>query len=213
MNALTPYNFPTQAAWLTLTLLVQRKALLYPAGVAFYVWQRGERLVIAFDPSAIELNRVNDDFVHTLSTRLHGRRVVRTNTRGLFLQVGFDIPKAQMPLQTVPLDLSQQPTPWHVPVGITADGPLWIDFLRGTSYLFTGPTGGGKSGLMHCWAQALLHGGETLVYAWDFKDGVEWARYAGREKYFFRINARQLLDELESMLKERKKNPCSERIP
>lgn len=203
MNALTPYNFPEQAAWMTLTLLVQRKALLHPAGVAFYVWQRGERLVIAFDPSAIELNRVNDDFAHTLSTRLHGRRVALTNSRGLFLQVGFEIPKAQMPLQTLPLDLSQQPTPTHVPVGMAADGPLWIDLLEGDSFLIGGSRGGGKSGEVHAWIQSLLRGGQTMVYAWDFKRGAEFARYAGRENFYFRLDALAMLKELQVLLKER----------
>lgn len=205
MNSLTPYNFPEQVAWMTLTLLVQRKALLHPAGVAFYVWQRGERLVIAFDPSAIELNRVNDDFAHTLSTRLHGRRVVHTNSRGLFLQVGFEIPKAQMPLQTLPLDLSGQPTPQHVPVGMTTDGPLWIGFLEGDSYLIGGSRGGGKSGEVHAWIQALLHGGQTLVYAWDFKRGAEFSRYIGKANFHFRLDAVAMLNELQLMLNEREK--------
>lgn len=205
MNSLTTYNFPQQAAWMTLTLLVQRKALLHPAGVAFYVWQRGERLVIAFDPSAIELNRVNDDFAHTLSTRLHGRRVVRTNTRGLFLQVGMGIPKAQMPLETLPLDLSGQPTPWHMPMGMTREGALWISLLEGDSFLIGGSRGNGKSGEVHAWIQALLHGGQTMVYAWDFKRGAEFSRYIGRENFYFHLDATAMLNEVQSMLTEREK--------
>lgn len=205
MNSMTPYNFPAQAAWLTLTLLVQRKALIHPAGVAFYVWMRGERLVIAFDPSAIELNRVNDDFAHTLSTRLHGRRVLRTNSRGLFLQVGMDIPKAQMPLETRPLDLSNQPTPWHVPVGMTREGPLWVSMLEGDSFLIGGSRGGGKTGEVHAWIQALLHGGQTMVYAWDFKRGAEFGRYVGRENFYFRLDAAAMLNEAQSLLAEREK--------
>lgn len=205
MNPITVSNFPAQAAWMTLTLLTQRKALLYPEGVAFYVWQRGERLVIAFDPNAIELNRVNDDFAHILSTRLHGRRVVRTNSRGLFLQVGMEIPKAQMPLETLPLDLSQQPTPHHVPVGMTREGPLWIDFLEGDSYLIGGSRGNGKSGEVHAWIQALLHGGQTMVYAWDFKRGAEFGRYIGKENFFFRLDATTMLNEVQSLLREREK--------
>lgn len=205
MNSITPYHFSEQVAWMTLSLLVQRKALLHPAGVAFYVWQRGERLVVAFDPNAIELNRVNEDFAHTLSTRLHGRRVVRTNSRGMFLQVGFEIPKAQMPFETLPLDLSQQPTPWHVPVGMTREGPLWINFLDGDSYLISGIRDGGKSGEIHAFIQALLHGRQTMVYAWDQKSGAEFGRYIGRENFYFRLDAMDMLMELESMLKERKK--------
>jgi len=75
MNGLTAYNFPAQVAWKTLNLLVERKGLIYPTGTAFYVWQRSNRVIVAFDPSAIQLERVNEDFAHALSTRLHGRRV------------------------------------------------------------------------------------------------------------------------------------------
>ena len=205
MNAIVPYNFPQQVAWKTLTLLMERKALLYPTGVAFYVWQREGRLIVAFDPSAIDTERVNDDFMHRLATRLHGRRVVRTNSRGLFLQIGFDIPAAPHALETVKLDLSQQPTPWHVPVGMTADGPMWIPFLDGDSYLIGGSRGGGKTGEEHAWIQALLHGGQTLVYAWDGKRGAEFGRYIGNENFEMIFNGMQGLIELQEMLKAREK--------
>ncbi len=49
----------------------------------------GNRLIVSFDPSAIKLDKVNESFAHDLSTRLKGRKVVRTNSRGLFLQVGL----------------------------------------------------------------------------------------------------------------------------
>jgi len=203
MNALTPYNFPQQVAWKTLNLLIERKALLYPAGTAFYVWQRMDRIIVAFDPSAIDTERINDDFTHRLSTRLHGRRIVRTNSRGLFLQVGFDIPAAPFPLETKPLDLAQQPTPWHVPVGMTADGPLWIPFLEGDSYLIGGSRGGGKTGEEHAWIQALLHGKQTLVYAWDGKRGAEFGRYVGGENFHLFFSGLNGLMELQAMLKAR----------
>lgn len=205
MNGITVYNLPLQVAWKTLTLLIERKALLHPSGVAFYVWQRGERLIVAFDPSAIDTERVNDDFAHRLATRLHGRRVVRTNSRGLFLQIGLDIPAAPSPLEAVPLDLSLQPTPWHLPVGMTKDGPLWVSLLDGDSFLIGGSRGGGKTGEEHAWIQAMLHGGQTLVYAWDGKRGAEFGRYIGRENFHLIFSGQSGLMELQAMLREREK--------
>lgn len=203
MNSMVPYNFPLQVAWKTLNLLIERKALLYPTGTAFYVWQRGQRIIVAFDPSAIDTERVNEDFSHRLSTRLHGRRVVRTNSRGLFLQVGFDIPAAPMSLDAKPLDLTQQGSAWDVPMGPTKEGPLWIPFIDGDSYLIGGSRGGGKGGLEHAWIQALLHGGKTLVYAWDGKNGAEFGRYADQPNFRFMTGAS--MNELQVILKERER--------
>src|SRR5688500_3524494 len=107
-----PYNFAMLLAWKTLMLLINRKVLLYPTGMAFCVWRRGDRMVVAFDPAAIQLERINDDFVHALSTQLEGRIVVRTNSRGMFLQVGFEIPPAPTALTARSLDIGQQATPW-----------------------------------------------------------------------------------------------------
>ena len=205
MNTLVPYNFSEQVAWKTLNLLIERKALLYPTGTAFYVWQRTNRIIVAFDPSAIDTERVNDDFLHRLETRLHGRRVVRTNSRGLFLQVGFDIPAAPQSLEAKPLDLTMQSTPWHVPVGMTAEGSLWISLIEGDSYLIGGSRGGGKTGEEHGWIQALLHGGKTLIYAWDGKRGAEFGRYAGLPNFHLFFSAMKGLEELQAILKEREK--------
>jgi hypothetical protein len=203
MNPLAPYNFIEQVARKTLDVLVTRKAMLYQVGTVFYVWQRGNRIIVAFDPSAIDLKRVNEDFAHELSTRLHGRLVVRTNTRGLFLQVGFDIPTAPMSLDVKPLDLSLQPSPWHLPIGITKDGPLWISLLEGDSFLIGGSRGGGKTGEEHAWIQALLHGGRTLVYAWDGKRGAEFGRYVGSKNFNLIFSSLKGLEELQDMLKAR----------
>ena len=213
MNSLAPYNFPQQVAWKTLNLLIERKALLHPAGVVFYVWQRGERLIVAFDPSAIDTAKVNEDFAHRLATRLHGRRVIRTNSRGMFRQVGFEIPDAPRALEIISLDLMKQPTPWHVPVGMTKEGPLWISFIEGDSYLIGGSRGGGKTGEEHAWIQALLHGGQTLVYAWDGKRGAEFGRYAGRQNFHLLLGGMKCLSELETLLKEREKKLTESGFP
>jgi len=72
--------------------------------------------------------------------------VVRTNSRGLFLQVGFETPAVPQALEARQLDLVQQLTPWHVPVGMTVDGPLWISLIEGDSFLIGGSRGKGKTG-------------------------------------------------------------------
>jgi hypothetical protein len=199
----TPYNFTQQVAYKVLDLLMVRKAMLHQVGTVFYLWERGERIIVAFDPSAIDARRINDDFVHELSTRLHGRRVVHTNSRGVFLQVGFDIPAAPMLLTARPLDLALQPTPWHMPVGMTKEGTLWISLLEGDSFLIGGSRGGGKTGEEHAWIQALLHGGKTLVYAWDGKRGAEFGRYAGRPNFNLIFSGVKGLEDLQAMLKSR----------
>jgi len=177
------YNFPRVAAHAALDLLITRKAFASTNGVVFYVWQRDDRLILVFDPSAIAVEKVNDEFVHILSSRLHGRRVVRTNTRGMFIQIAYDIPKAPIQLTAQPLDLAAQPAPWSVPIGITAKGPLWISLLDGVSFLMGGSTGNGKTGEEHAWIQSLLHGGKTLVYAQDGKQGAEFGRYLGHPNF------------------------------
>lgn len=203
MNA--PYNFARQVAFKVLDLLAVRKAMLHAAGTVFYVWERGERIIVAFDPAAIDLKRVNEDFAHELSTRLHGRLVIRTNSRGLFLQVGFEIPTAPMSLDAKPLDLTGQPGPWHLPVGITKDGPLWVSLIDGDSFLVGGSRGGGKTGEVHGFIQALLYGGKTLIYATDGKQGVEFGPYADRPNFRFFLDSVRMLEDLREILLERQR--------
>ncbi len=199
----TPYRFPEMVAWRTVNLLFERKALLAESGIAFYVWQRPDRLVLVFDPNAIDTERVNDDFAHRLSSRLNGRRVVRTNSRGLFLQVGFEIPSAPVPLESRPLDLTLQPSPWHMPIGMTANGPLWISLLEADSILIGGSRGTGKTGEEHAGIQALLHGARTLVYGWDGKRGAEFGRYIGHPNFHFIMDAGKCLREVAALLDAR----------
>lgn len=195
-----------RVAWKTLNLLIQTKAMHYDIGTAFYLWQRDNRIVVAFDPSAIRLDRVNDNFIHDLSTRLEGRKVVKTNTRGLFLQVGLTTPRVPISLDaSLPLDLSTQPSAWHLPVGMTQDGPLWIPLMGGISFLIGGSTGMGKTGEEHAWIQALLHGGRTLVYAWDGKHSVEFMRYADQSNFHLMLNVLEF-DGLQALFKEREEH-------
>jgi hypothetical protein len=195
--------FMEQVALKTLRLLIQNKVMHYTSGVAFYLWQRGDRVIVAFDPSAIRLERVNDNFAHALSTGLEGRRVIRTNTRGLFLQVGLETPGASVSLdEAMPLDLTKQLHPWDLPVGMTKDGPLWIPLMGGISFLLGGSTGMGKTGEEHAWIQALLHGGKTLVFAWDGKHSVEFIRYADKPNFHLMFQVGEL-EQLQSLLHER----------
>jgi len=185
--------FLTRVAWRAMDLLNERKALLYPDGTAFWVWPRDDRAILIFDPVQIDLRRVNDVFAHELSTRLGGRRVVHTNSRGVFLQVGYDIPPALIDLAESPLDLGAQPTPLHIPIGMTGRGALWLDLVEADSILIGGSRGMGKTGMMHGWIQVLLHGGQVEVWAWDGKQGSEFGRYADRPQF-------QLLSKLETSL-------------
>jgi DNA segregation ATPase FtsK/SpoIIIE-like protein len=177
-------NFNLLIAVKTLALLDQRKARLYPDQKTFYVWPREDRVVVIFDPSMIDLGKVNQDFAHRLSTMLRGRLVVRTNSRGLFLQVGYEIPPMLEALTSKPLDLSAQPTPYSMPIGSTVSGnDLWVGLMEGDSFLMAGSRGMGKTGLIHGCIQALLHGGKVEVYGFDGKRGVEFSRYIGNPMF------------------------------
>lgn len=198
--------FPNFVAARTLALLDLRKARLDPAQTAFYVWKRDDRVVVIFDPTAIDTGKVNEDFAHRLSTQLQGRLVVRTNSRGLFLQVGYDIPPALMDLTTAPLDLGKQPSPYHLPIGSTATGrDLWVSLLEGDSFLVAGSRGLGKTGFIHGCIQALLNGGAVEVYAFDGKDGVEFSRYIGHPQFHLIKRLKASLDDLKTISNERRR--------
>ncbi|MFP4345633.1 MAG: FtsK/SpoIIIE domain-containing protein [Anaerolineales bacterium] len=151
-------------------------------GPVFYVWPREDRLILAFDPMAGDKidQVISEKFTHRLSTVLAGRRVVATNSRGLFLQIGY-YPEPVADLRPRPLDLSQQPGPLHVPLGITKRGPLWLPLPQMDAVLVGGSRRMGKTRLLHGWIQALIRGGRAHLVLWDGKGGVEFGRYAGRE--------------------------------
>lgn len=176
-------NFSRIVAYKALDLLDERKARLYNDRKAFYVWPLEDRLMLIFDPAVVDGGKLNEDFAHRLSTRMQGRLVVRTNSRGLFLQIGYEIPAAPVELSAAPLDLSRQPSPWHMPIGSTANGDLWLSLIEGDSFFVVGLRRMGKSAELHGFIQALLQGGKTLVYAWDGKDNAEYLRYVGRENF------------------------------
>lgn len=169
----------------TWRFLVQRNLIEQdgrsPARPAFYVLPRRERVVLAFDPLALKsVDRLlSRRTLHHLSTALGGRRVVGMNSRGVFLQIAY-WPTPSVSLSSRPLDLSQQPSPLHVPIGMTKGGPLWLSLPEMDSVLIGGSRRLGKTRLLHGWVQALLHGGEATLILWDGKGGVEFGRYAER---------------------------------
>ncbi len=192
-------KFASVVAYKTLALLEERKARIDLNTKSFYVWVRDDRVVVIFDPSTVDLRKLNDDFAHGLSTRLQGRIVKRTNTRGLFLQVGFDIPPMRDDLNVLDLDLSKQRSPFDMPVGSSSRGEMWISLLEGDSFLVSGTRNMGKTAFLHGWIQALLHGGKALVYGYDGKKGVEFSRYIGDRNFHIVVN---LADTLRRLLEE-----------
>lgn len=198
----------------TLALLDEKKARLYPERTSFYVWMRDDRAVVIFDTNMIDIGKVNADFAHRLSTRLQGRRVVRTNSRGLYLQVGYEIPPALVELTSAPLDLSKQPTPYHLPIGTSRTGQdIWIDLQEGDSFLVAGARGMGKSGLIHSFVQALRHGGMVEVYGYDGKRGVEFGRYADAPNFTLVTRLVDTLKELKTRAIERRKTLLASGCP
>jgi len=162
-------------------LLENEKLVLPQIKEAFWVLPLGKRAVLIFDPLALKKPEeiVSPRFVHRLSTALGGVRVVPTNHRGIFLQVAYRRAPS-VKLESRPLDLSRQPSPVHVPIGITKTGELWLPLPEMDSVLIGGTRRMGKTNLLHTWIQALLAGKRARLFLWDGKGGVEFGRYAGQ---------------------------------
>jgi len=187
MNNSFELMFPEALGNLIMQMLTDRnglKATLLSQPI-FVIWVRETRCVVIMNPHAIVLNKVNEGFAHDLSTMLRGKRVRRMNSRGIFLQVGFEAPKAPAQLTAKTLDVHHQPGPLDLPIGHTERGDLWIPLTEADSVLVGGSRGGGKTVLLHAWIQALLNGRKAIVYAWDGKENVEFLRYAGRDNFRF----------------------------
>ena len=150
----------------------------------FYAWQREDRLVLVFNPLLLKNPEavLSARFRHHLSTVLGGRTVVPTNTRGVFLQVGY-WPAPPVDLTARPLNLREQPDPFSVPIGITSKGSLWLSIFKMDSILVGGSRRMGKTRLLHGWIQALQYGGQTRLYLWDGKPNcAEFRGYIGEAK-------------------------------
>lgn len=168
-----------EALWRLLEPSVKRDA---PRPV-FLIWPRDDRAVAAVNPLALtNIDTVlRGRFAHHLSTALAGRPVVLTNSRGVFVQIGYQrIIRVELAPQ--PLDLAAQPSPVSVPVGVTRRGPLWVPIPEMDAVLVGGARRMGKSRLVHAWIQALIHGGQARLWLWDGKQGQEFGRYASFEQ-------------------------------
>jgi len=155
------------------------------AEAPFWIWLRPDRMIISIDPLAVKsIDQVlSPRFTHHLSTALAGRRVLATNSRGVYFQVAYWPARPAHALKSLALDLSQQPGPLAVPVGETKFGPLWLDLREVASALIGGSSGMGKTTLFHAWIQALLHGERAKLFLWDGKEDVEFSRYHGGKVY------------------------------
>lgn len=148
-----------------------------------WVWTLADRVVIIVNPLRIKnLDAfIKPRFTHHLGTVLQGRRVVVTNHRGIFVQVGY-YPEPRHELITRPLDLSAQLNALAVPIGMTSSGALWLTLPELDAVLIGGARRMGKTNLLHTWILALLQGGETRLILFDGKGGVEFARYTNRPR-------------------------------
>jgi hypothetical protein len=150
-----------------------------------WVWTLADRCVVIVNPLRIKNIDafIKPRFAHHLGTILQGRRVVVTNHRGVFVQVGY-YPEPTRELKTCPLDLSWgeksfAPTALAVPIGLTMRGPLWLSLVEMDAVLIGGARRMGKTNFLHGWIAALLQGGEVRLMLYDGKGGVEFARYRG----------------------------------
>ena len=138
-----------------------------------------DRAVCVVDPAGvININRIySDNTKHQLKTALKGRKVVMTNTRGVFIQVAWQ-PEPFIELKAAPLDWGTQPSPLHLPVGITRKGPLWMSIEELDSVLIGGSRRMGKTMILHSWIQALQQGGAVQLVLFDGKANIEFGDYA-----------------------------------
>lgn len=154
---------------------------------AILFWPHPDRdsVVLIVDPMLIQnINRATaPNFIEHLEKALQGRRVLVVHVQsGLFYRVAYVPSAPAQQLQSRPLDLSRQPSPLHVPIGVTANGDLWLSLVEMDAVLIGGARRMGKTNLLHGWIAALLRGKETRLVLFDGKGGVEFARYAGKPR-------------------------------
>ena len=158
-----------------------------PAGVpAFYADLRFPgRIIMVFNPNLVGRDGLSPAFVHRLAANLQSRPEKQRQRRGrVCLQVAY-WPESEQErpavtqLASAPLGLDKQPSPLHVPIGLTKSGPLWLNIMDMDSVLIGGARRMGKTYTIHGWIQALQHGGQADLYLWDGKNGTEFNGYAG----------------------------------
>jgi hypothetical protein len=190
--------------------ILQRYDLFASGQVAFYTFPLADRLVFRFNPASIGDMELPPTIIERIQAALHGRRVIQTlakdvagHPRSIFLQIAYEPGREkQAPLQSLPLDLDQQPDPYHIPIGQTAKGPLWLSILEMDSVLIGGARRMGKTYELHAWIQALLRGGKVQLVLWDGKGGLEFGRYAGHSGVTVVGSEAELSDALQQVSQE-----------
>lgn len=153
---------------------IEREAVL------FHAWPREDRLILIFDAAIFKRPEAiaNGQLAQRLRSGLGQRRVAVTLHDWLYIQVAY-APTPQQELQSQVLNLEEQPSPLHVPIGMTSKGSWWLSIPEMDSCLIGGARRMGKTNLLHGWIAALLRGGRAQLYLWDGKGGTEFQRYAG----------------------------------
>lgn len=179
-TAIIPRKTPSEIAFVVASML--ERHLKNPAAPSFVAIPLPDRMVVSVNPNNVRSasHLLSEKFIHDLSTSLRGCRVLKSNTYGIFYQIAYEPTIKQYRLESRKLDLDEQPSPYHIPVGLTTDGPLWISIREADSILLAGTRGFGKTTLLHAWTRALIHGGETEVWLYDGKEGLHFARYGGQ---------------------------------
>jgi S-DNA-T family DNA segregation ATPase FtsK/SpoIIIE len=142
----------------------------------------------------------NEDLLQRVSVDLGGVPVLGLRKNSFYYQIGTKPGKvARKDLASIKLDeaFGSQPTPLHVPLGMTSKGPAWRQIEKLDSVLIVGPRGSGKTTLMHAFIQALIRGGAALLYLWDNKAGNEFGRYSNLPNVTVAIN--QQLDQSDKL--------------
>lgn len=189
-----------------------------PRQRVFDIWPRSDRLIIVINPNAKSKWEMvlNKNFSDRLRLKLQGRQVIVSQPakRGLFLQIGIHPPPIKE-YKSLPLDVHSKPVgmKYAVPIGMTANGPMWINFVEGDSYLIGGSRGMGKTTLSHAWIQSLIAEGLVELYLWDGKNGAEYNRYAKYPKVHVARELSEVLVPLKQLVDERERTLLAAGVP
>ncbi|CAG0946250.1 DNA translocase SftA [Anaerolineae bacterium] len=151
----------------------------------------GIRAMSAFDQQAKRTEK-------NLRRLLSNRKVKVSNTGGIAIQIAYWA--SDNAFKSVPLDLTHQKTPQHIPIGMYEGGEMWLDLERAQAILVAGSSGMGKTSLLHGIIQALVFGGQTRLVLWGGNSGLEFWRYA--DKPLVKVAEGDLLPTLYALIEE-----------
>jgi len=120
-----------------------------------------------------------------------GSPVLGLRKNSFYYQIGTKPGKvARKDLASIKLDeaFGSQPSPLHVPLGMTSKGPAWRQIEKLDSVLIVGPRGSGKTTLMHAFIQALIRAGRRCFICGTTKPGNEFGRYSNLPNVTVAIN-------------------------